>query len=214
MNLKKFDKAYTIIEMITVISIILIMTTVFATLNQPQKKFALQRSVYSFSASLRRIQEMSMSIATVKIGNAETVPVGGYGLQISTTATEDINKKYFLYYNLANDSLGYDNGEHILTGTKTKTGSNGEVFYPFEDNIVVSSIKGVDKNNSPVDITKLNVLFYPPDPKIVMYAEYGGSETELQSATITLKMADTKFYRTIYINKLGLVSVDQGQREE
>jgi hypothetical protein len=191
------------------------MTTVFATLNQPQKKFALQRSVYSFSASVRRIQEMSMSIATVKIGNAETVPVGGYGLQISTTATDDINKKYFLYYNLANDNLDYQNGEHILTGTKMKQESNGEVFYPFEDNIAVSSIKGVDINGTPVDITKLNVLFYPPDPKIVMYAEYGsGSETELQSATITLKMVDTNFYRTIYINKLGLVSVDQGQREE
>jgi prepilin-type N-terminal cleavage/methylation domain-containing protein len=200
MNSKKLQKAYTIIEMMTVIAIVLIMTTVFASLNRPQKRFALQRNIYSFSASARRVQEMSMSIATVKVGSTELVPVGGYGLQISADPTDDANKKYYLYYNALNQDLTYDTGEAIENSPLKLT-----------DGVYVSKIEG--NNGTITDIKQLNVIFYPPDPKILMFYE-GSPTNELQSAIITLKMADTNYIRKIHINKLGLISVDQKQQED
>lgn len=200
MNFKKFQKAYTLVEMLTVVAIVIIMIGIIVTLTRPQKKFALQRNIYSFSASARRVQEMSMSIATVKIGNTETVPLGGYGIEMSTSATDDKNKGYILYYNGENDNLTFSDGESVENSP-----------LKFSDGVYISAIEGKTMNDSLIDdIDQVNIIFYPPDPKILIFYN-GDSDLELKEATIILKMSGTNFIRKIYINKLGLISVDQGQ---
>lgn len=202
MKKMNFEKGYTMVEMMTVVAIIMIMSAILVSLNQPQKKFALQRNIYSLSASARRIQEMSMSIATINVAGVERVPEGGYGIELSTET--DKNNKYTLYYNNLSDpaDLIYSNGEQI---------ENSPI--KFSDNTIISSISGIAENGDAVsDITQVNVIYYPPDPKILIF--YGAdSDNVLKEATITLKLSGTNFIRKIYFNKLGLVSVDQKQEE-
>ncbi|MBP6891283.1 type II secretion system protein [Candidatus Parcubacteria bacterium] len=202
---KKFEKAYTMVEMITVVAIIMILSAVFVSLNQPQKKFALQRNVYSLSAAARSIQEMSMSISTIKINGIDRVPEGGYGIELNADTADNKNKKYYLYFNDSPDmaSLIYGSGEAVLNSPIALT-----------DNVFISDISGIDESGIDVnEITQLNIIYYPPDPKILMF--YGGnSDNALREATVTLKLGETKFIRKIRFNKLGLVSVDQKQEVE
>jgi len=202
---KKFQKAYTMVEMLTVVAIIMILSAIFVSLNQPQKKFALQRNIYSLSAAARSVQEMSMSISTIKINNIDRVPEGGYGIQLSSETQENKNKNYILYFNNLADSgnLTYQSGEAVLNSPIN-----------FTDNVAISGISGTSELGEAIsDITQLNIIYYPPDPKILMF--YGGnSDNRLRDATVTLKLGGTNFVRKIYFNKLGLISVDQKQETE
>lgn len=202
---KKFQKAYTMVEMLTVVAIIMILSAIFVSLNQPQKKFVLQRNIYSLSAAARSVQEMSMSISTIKINNIDRVPEGGYGIQLSSETQDGKNKKYALYFNNLADSgsLDYQSGEAVLNSP-----------IAFTDNVFISDISGIDESGIDVnEIAQLNIIYYPPDPKILMF--YGGnSDNRLRDATVTLKLGGTNFVRKIYFNKLGLISVDQKQETE
>jgi len=128
------QRAFTLIELMVVASIIIILSAV-ALLNyrSGESQFALQRSANKLAQDIRRAQEMAMSAK--EFGG--TVPEGGYGINFQTTATSS----YILFADL-NDNGVFDSGETIEKPS-------------LEEGVRISNLSP----SSP-----LNVTFSPPDP--------------------------------------------------
>ncbi len=194
----EFKRGYTLVEMITVLAIIVILTSVFISFGVSKQKFILQRDIYILSENARRIQEMAMSIGVVGLGTGcydgkAIVPEGGFGLQITSEATDtpddkdtldDNNQKYWLYANCRShytaEVIGLSQGYYPSHNLKFNAGVSGEteenIFkspVPLSNNVKISKIMAgkIDATGT-LNFEKIygvTILYYPPDPKVQIF---------------------------------------------
>ena len=181
------NKAFTIIEMIVVIGIILLITgLILPNYRSNDKQLALERSIHKTAQDLRRIQEMAIS---AKEYNCSAFPpnqkLKGYGINFYN---HQFSPEYAYFYStLAKCTFVYDGEEQENTSTM-------ERIY-LETGIKIKEIKQGD-----TVVNSAYIFFYPPDP-----------ETDLSGASkveVTLAVEDDLSQtRTVEINKIGVISI-------
>src|SRR4030042_2002670 len=133
-------KGFTLIEITVVVSIIVLLGTIFIiNYRGGEKQFALQRSAHKLSQSLRGAQEMAMS-AQIFEGS---FPAGGYGISLQKD-----NEFYILFADLDGDGIydDFPNPEKIEE-------------ISLENGIYISQLLPSSDNS-------LAITFFPPAPEI------------------------------------------------
>lgn len=160
-RLKK-DKGFTLVELLTVIAIISILSVlVLPNYRAGEKNLALQRSAQKLAQDIRRAQQMAMSAKEYQ----DKVPAG-YGIYLKQ------GDNYYLLYADTNPTQGnekYDGGDEVV-----------EEIY-LEKRVYI-------KNVQPAS---LSINFKPPDPETKISGS-GGSETNLATITLSLETEQTK----------------------
>ena len=169
----------TIIELLVVISIIGILTTILLVVSPSAKQgFSLPRSVAKLVQDIRRVQEKA--VATKNIGGSSP---DGYGVYFDKNSAPD---SYILFAD-KNDNQQWDSGTDALI----------EQVSLEEDINVNNLIVGA----APVNI--LNVVFTPPDPTVWI-----NSATSV-SSTVTLQLDVLPVEsKSVFVNSSGLITAE------
>jgi len=131
-----FEKGFTLIEVMTSIFIIVILTTVVL-LNYRQNNlhYALSRSANKLAQDIRRAQQMAMSMKEC----CEDIVPKGYGIYLQAG-----NTYYYLYADISGSSdKVYDGGDVIIDTV------------PLESGVSIQSVNPA---------SPLSINFNPPDP--------------------------------------------------
>ncbi|MDD4531197.1 MAG: type II secretion system protein [Candidatus Pacebacteria bacterium] len=170
-------KAFTLIELIVMMAIVAIFTTIiFVDYGKNNKLFALERSARKMSQDVRKVQEMAMS------GFVGGVGTNGYGIYFNTTS----NTSYRVYANMDSD-MSYSQG------TDTD-----------KENISMES--GVKICNLLVDSSSVNpvsVSFAPPDPINYINNVDSGHEASI----VLCIVGDESQTRTVKVNNVGRIEL-------
>ncbi len=137
-NLKQ--KGFSLIEVVTTIFIIALLSTIIFTINrQSNKYYTLLRVASKLAQDIRIAAQMAMNTSKCPVGTvcAGFVPAG-YGIYLDLTNVGNTN--YLLYADISNNEY-YDSGEEIEN-------------IPLENGVVIQTL-----SPSPASIN-----FKPPDP--------------------------------------------------
>lgn len=105
-------KGFTLIEMLIVISIIIILTSITVPIYQGSKKqLAIQRAVNKLAQDIRRAEEMAMGVKEFK----GSFPSGGYGIYFNTP------DRYTLFAD-SNSNEQYDGAGELVEDIFFETG--------------------------------------------------------------------------------------------
>ena len=193
LRIERNNAGFTLIEIITVVTMILIFTSiVILDKREGEKQFSIQRSAHQLAQDLRRVETMAMTGQDSPKSFGEIFPRGGYGIYF-----EENSSSYILFCD-CNDNGVYDVGAAALSCASSTEGNPWpekieEVF--LEPGVTVSGM-------SP--FSPLNVTFFPPDPIIKITPSFGSATTSQAIATITLERRT----KTIFINTVGLIDID------
>jgi type II secretory pathway pseudopilin PulG len=172
-------KAFTLIELLAIISITVIMTVaLFANYGNYNDALALERSGQKLSQDLRRAQEMAMS------GFEGVTSSNGYGIYFDKTSGNET--KYIIYMN-NNTNMYYESG----TDTSKETIN------------IESGIKICDIKDNTLSLNSISVSFEPPDPLTYIDSNYFGHEATIVLC-VTKNPTET---RTIKVNNIGRIEV-------
>ena len=176
---RKLRNGFTLLEIIVVISIITLFTTLLlANYRGGEKQLALLRSSHKLAQDLRVAQEMAMS--SKKFNGV--VPEGGYGIYF----TEDQNS-YILFADCGDEP------------DKKYSGANEKVRDLFlESGIKISKLDVIDSSS---DYSSLSITFLPPDPIIFI-------EGDSNSKSGVIYIASDTREKTISINSIGSIDID------
>jgi len=156
-------KSFTLIEILTVISLILILTVfVVPNFHLANSKMALERSAYRLAQEFRDAEEMALSSRGTPASFGSTFfPKGGYGLYF-----QDKAKSYILFADCDNDTAE-PTPDHLYdptgTGSSCKDSGTGQIFPEKVKEIFLESGVMIKKVN-PLSLTA--VTFFPPDPSV------------------------------------------------
>jgi len=177
----KTQKAFTLIEVLVVITIIIILSVIMlANYRAGGKELALQRSAHKLAQDIKRAQGMAMAAKECETCPGGGVPKGGYGVYIR----KNINDNYLIY---ADDDSPPHPG----------------AYSPGEEIETVYLEKGVYIDNlEPSSAVNFSINFKPPDPTINIKDQNGNEE---DGVTITLRVDSTII--NITVNKAGLIEV-------
>lgn len=149
------SKAFTIIELLVVVSIIVLITALtLPNYRQNDNQLAIQRSAHKISQDLRRAQEFA--IAAKEFNGS--IP-GGYGVYFDLNQAD----RYIIFADLDGDHK-YDSNEK-------------EEEIVFESSVVLNSL-------SPVDRGSLNIFFVPPDPVIQFFPDAATASINIKAETL------------------------------
>ncbi len=197
-------KAYTIVEMLVVVAIMIIMASIFVTSSEPRKKMDLQRDAYFFVQNIRQAQELSMAVQGFEKCASGVTPKGGYGIFLEQAETDSKDKKYTLY------------GDCDETWLK---GANSGTLYDAQNGVTRLSpgirfkdITAKNKAGGNIYCEKFWAQYYPPDPQTFLWCDpKEGSSCDNNAQACTSSQAELIFYQTsgeqrkIYLNEAGLV---------
>lgn len=183
MNRHRSQLGFTMIEMMTVMVIIAIITILaVANYHQENRRVYLDMQANQFAQNLRRTQEWGM--AARQIGGTA---MPGYGLYVAQSGVS-----YVLY----TDNL--TNGRYDL-------GSDGvQETINLSNNLEVKSINPCGPTDSCSSVSALSVNFVPPSPTTVIS---DGSGNNFDEATIVLSIKNASTTRSVVINRAGLIYV-------
>lgn len=192
------NKAFTLLEITVVVSIIILLSTIFiANYRGGEKQFALKRSAHQLSQSLRRAQEMAMSGQEFK-GTFQ----GGFGIHFTVTPGPENTGSYTLFVD-CNFVGGEPNKIFDEGGSPCDdcTGSSCiQDIYPEE--IETFFLEEGIKIDNLLPSSPLNVVFFPPDPEIII-----NGNDDITSAAISLTF-DDQSQKIITINTAGLIEIE------
>jgi len=138
------EKAFTLTELLVVITIVSVLSVVTVlSLNTTQKDILLQESASQLVQDIRRVQEMAMSAKEFQ----GRVPQGGYGVYF-----EEVGQNKYILFADCNQNHQYD-----ITGTPCNGFSEKMEEKTLSTNIEISEV-------SP--FIPLNIIFLPPDPTV------------------------------------------------
>jgi prepilin-type N-terminal cleavage/methylation domain-containing protein len=213
-NKKNLNRGVTLIEIIVVIFVIVLFSSIIVT-NFPQimMQFALSRVTYKLSQDLRRAQDLGLSGVKTQDINGDYISAKGYGIYMDLN---DSSVRYMLYADV-NNNQKFDNvGDHNC--------SIGGVSYSYNccdkdttgslttdcviDIIDISQqnsklyIEGVKNNGSEISDPIININFKPPKPVINIT---DGSDNDYSEIEIVIAGST---YRMVKINTSGLINVE------
>jgi len=186
------NKAFTLIEILAVISIIILLSgIVLVNYRVGERQFALQRAAGKLASDIRRAQEMAVASEECQPCGGG-IPAGGYGISIVKWS-----ESYKLYADENNDKHYEFIHESYVE----------QIYY--EKGVMLKDVRLLDPNRNPIEIT---INFTPPDPEINLQGDVG-THTESKEAVITLCLTDTdcldpKNTKTITVNKAGRIDID------
>ncbi len=199
-KLKRNKKGFTLIEMITSVSLIVIITAIFiANYRSSNKRSDLVMTAQKLVADIHAAQNNTLGL--IKYG-AE-VPPGGWGIHFD----ENDPLKYVMFADLDRpastdppDIYSADAGFMSYDSTTEGDIDKGARVVELPQGI---SIVNLDIGGASDDSSIANVSFLPPDPKTNIFDGISTS-TFLE---ITLKEARENKTKTVRVNFLGLVEV-------
>ncbi len=171
------ETGYSLVELLTVIAVIGIMTAIAASsYSESKRSAALEKAARELVSDLRRAQNMAMNTAVFDNGGTLVVPAGGYGIHLAPSS--------------ATYTLFADTFTTLIFPDKIYTpglGFDGKVLeHTFDFPIIVDSTGASD------------IDFLPPNP-----TGYFDGNNFPDTATITLKYDDTTaMTKTITINRI------------
>lgn len=194
-------QAFTVIEMMTSIFIIVMITGIFmANYRANNRRTDLIMSAQKIVADVRGAQNNTLGLA--KYG--EEFPSGGWAVNFDTTSDET-RSRYIIFADLdspassepgreapADYNFGRLNSDEMLIGSGAK-------IIDLPRGIKIESIETSDRNST----TWVNVNFLPPDPATYIF------DGSYQSSWTKIKLVDStdNTTKTISINFLGLIEV-------
>lgn len=174
------DRGFTLIEMLVVISIIAILSSmVFFNYKTGKNQLALERTARKLVQDIRKVQLM----AGLKKKDCPEHPNYKYGYGISLSKA---NKTYYILF-------ADCDGNEIYTGQDKKLGSE---YILFEQAVEIKNLY-YDYSHS---TNNLDIVFEPPDPVVFI-----NSNKEEGEITIGLESGTEK---TIFVNKFGLIDIE------
>jgi prepilin-type N-terminal cleavage/methylation domain-containing protein len=198
-KLKLNKSGFTLLEMMTSISLIVIITAIFAANYRSNNKrtdliMTSQTLVSNFHAA------QNNTLGLIKYGDA--VPAGGWGLYFDTTNPS----QYILFADLnrpASDEPGdvhaadpgFGNYDSSTEGDINK----GARIVSLPAGVEISSIK----TDSGTTLNSASITFLPPDPRTYISA----SSTALDAIQVSLKDDRENTIKTVRVNFLGLIEV-------
>lgn len=200
-KLKQNKKGFTLIEMITSISLIVMITAIFvANYRTGNKRTDLIMTSQKLVADIHAAQNNTLGL--VKYGNE--VPAGGWGLSFSVAYP----KQYVLFADLDRPAstepgqiwpadYGYMRYDPLTEGIANQ----GARVVNLPPGIEIIGISTSD--SSQTGYPSAQVSFLPPDPKTTIFNNFGTSSV----LRITLREARTGTTKIIRVNFLGLVEV-------
>jgi prepilin-type N-terminal cleavage/methylation domain-containing protein len=173
---------FTFIELIVVIAVIAILTTIsFPYYNSIKKNLALERSAAKLVQDIRRAQEMTISGQSP----SGVFPKGGYGIYLNKNNTD---------YVLFKDS---DEGKTCNNNCNSSSPEKIETI-ALDSKIEVGNL----------DDNKIHLIFLPPDP-VVYLTNQSGSDLGVSVTTIRISIiGEPSKYKDIKINRAGLVWIE------
>lgn len=221
-------RGFTLIEMLVVLMIISIVTTI-ALVGQStfDRSMLITNTAYRVAISIREMQTYGLSSRVARIGTNDYRTNVGYGAHFASGSTGS----YALFADTSRTS-GIESYCQALVGTDStlpeyKLGNcvygagadNLVETYSFTRGFKIKDLCGrLASNNSRVcsstnNITELDLVFMRPNTDSVMSGRSTNAGTpwvELNSAEIYIQTADNATTRGVCISKLGQVSVAQG----
>lgn len=199
-KLKQNKSGFTLIEMITSISLVVMITAIFvANYRTGNKRTDLIMTAQKLVADIHAAQNNTLGL--VKYG--DEVPAGGWGLSFSVASPQ-----YTLFADLdrpASNEPGQiwpkDPGYMDYNPSTEGLVDLGARVVNLPQGIEISSI--MINDTSQTGYPSANVSFLPPDPKTNIY--YGFSTSSV--LRINLREKSTGKIKTVRVNFLGLVEV-------
>jgi len=197
---KRSKSGFTLIEMITSVSLIVIITAIFiANYSSSNKRSDLIMTAQKLVADIHAAQNNTLGL--IKYGNE--VPPGGWGIHFD----ENDPLEYTMFADLDRPASTeppeiYPADAGFMSYSSTTEGDidKGARVVKLPQGI---SIIGLDMGNPSDDSNIANVSFLPPDPKTNIFDGVSTS-TFLE---ITLKEARENKIKIVRVNFLGLVEV-------
>lgn len=207
------EKGVTIVEIVIVISIIMFFSMIIISdFPKIQKQFALSRATYKLAQDLRRVQNLSLSGIGVKDMNGSQVSVKGYGIYIDTSTSNNKNREYIIYADVANQAdingnqefNNYDNPPPVFcnsdpTPVTTDCIIEKIIISREHPSLIIRSINS-DFGNF---YNRTSINFMPPNPNIKINA----IDSSPERSEIIIELYNGLSSREILVNKSGLISV-------
>ncbi len=192
----KIFPAFTLIEMVVSLGIIMVISVIFiANYRSSNKRTDLIMTAQSLVADIHAAQNSSLGL--VKYG--DIVPAGGWGVNFNKN-----NNTYTIFADLqepfVTGNLSFDpNTEADRNLGARQISLRGEI--EIEELRIFSGVNGSIQNTT----NSVSVTFLPPDPKTNIYNEISGSTGT--ALMIKLKEVNGEGRRTVKINFLGLIEM-------
>jgi len=175
-------KGFTLLELMVVIFIITILTTIyFAGYRSGEKSFRLQRAANKLASDIRRAEELSMSAKDSK-DSCAGITASAYGIYAASSTPTS--------YKLYADTVGNDRlytSDCVIENVSLEKG------------IIIRDINTAPK--------KTSISFQPPDPQIFIKWLLPTDATGSVTITLGLQNDPTKT-RKVTVNRSGLIDID------
>lgn len=189
MDLTRACKAFSLVELLVVISIFsLISLVILANHSRFNSSVLLTSLSYDIALSIRQAQVYGLSVRGFDPGTGVNTFQVGYGLRFNSTGS-------YTFFADTNKSKTYDSGDTVLsTYTLSHTHSIKRFCATTAEQVEVCSDSGA--------LPELDVVFYRPDPDAIISA---GGATRYSSAKIVVTSGSQT--RTVVVASTGQISV-------
>lgn len=206
LNIKNSQKGVSLVEVIIVIFIIIVLSSILvADFPQMQKRFALSRAAYKLAQDFRRAQDLGLSGVTIKNFYGSQVLAKGYGIFVSLNTTKTV--QYIIYADV-------DGDQRYLSLAGSYCSQQTDIRYDCIIEKIDISKDSPDlyiKEFKNINNTFTSINFSPPSPKISI-----GNKCVLQcnhspdsEAGVVLGLTDVPgATRTVWVNTSGLIRIE------
>ena len=184
---------FTLVEILVVLVVTVIISTVFlANYKLGQQQFILLRVSYKLAQDVRRVQSMAgLTELSCKKFDNEFHPDYKYGYGINFKMSEET--QYLLFADCDGNEK-YSGNDELMETVDIDIELLG-----FEIGAKIKDLKIDDSS-----VSKLSIVFSPPDPSVFIKS---GSDGDLAEIIITLR-EDITSARSIIVNKAGLIDIN------
>lgn len=203
---QKKEKGVTLVEMITVLGIVSILTgIVFFNFHNTRDQFALQRSVQQLVRDIRRASEMAMGAYV-----ATTPSPTRYGVFINKPADQQNNENeryYFLFFDQNDNGIWKEDSPD----NDIKVDSR-DIFY--EKNIYLKEVATTPNSGANCDLNpglgnkNVNISFKPPAPAIEIKVGPFGNPKDCQEIKLIFGIKGSNLEKAVIVNVAGLVDIE------
>lgn len=192
---KKSLRAFSIVEMIVSVGIILLVGGIFlANYRNNIRRSDLAMTVNILAADTRLAQ--SYSLGLMKYDNV--FPDGGWGVSFEKDTNPD---RYYFFAD------GYDAAaDRMRQDSETQTQYKGRMII-FPDDIRIDSIR-IKKDNVWQDVQRVAITFVPPRPTTSIYSS-GSTEISGDEVIVTIVNTSDGSKMNLAVNFAGLIDVTQ-----